>query len=136
MRWWPAATAVDLSQRIDRLSVGFDNQLPTICPSSRFWLLPDNKNKRRKYEHRFLLGREALHIQGFPVEWLKKCNADDVPSENQLADLAGNAFTSCVVLRVLIGLLLIVGKRAAASNVEIGLDYDEIADLMNFGKDE
>ena len=68
MRWWPAATAVDLGQRIDRLSVGFDNQLPTICPSSRFWLLPDNKNKRRKYEHRFLLGREALHIQGFPVD--------------------------------------------------------------------
>ena len=33
-------------------------------------------------------------------------------------------------------MLLIVGKRAAASHVDIGLDYDEVADLMNFGNDE
>ena len=67
------------------------------------------------------------------MQWLQTSKAEAPTSENQLADLAGNAFAACVALRILCGILLVVGKRTAACKEETELDFNEIADLM---KDE
>eukprot|EP00974_Lingulodinium_polyedra_P009434 903681-Lingulodinium_polyedra.AAC.1 len=46
--------------------------------------------------HRYLLGREALALQGFPVNWLDQVPAELQASDPFLRDLAGNAFSSTV----------------------------------------
>ena len=123
METHPDVLSCDLSQRIDRISVGRDGEFPTLTPESKHWLRQVGTDQPR-YHNRLLLGREILCAQGYPVEWLK----DDV-SDPLLSDLGGNAMTAQVVLSVLIGCLMHHHGAQAPSEHD---DLDAIADLITF----
>ncbi len=93
-------TTLDTSQQIIRVAKGYESILPTLTPSGKTWLYSRN---------RFLIGREYLSFQGFPVEWLP----EDLPvSDPQLKDLAGNAFSGTVFGCVYISVLAHLPKRS------------------------
>ena len=74
---------------------------------------------------RFLLGRESLVIQGFPIHQLPQCISKF--TDGQLQQLAGNAFASSVVLSVVVSLF-----EAAVWYPDAGAscDADDVADAV------
>jgi hypothetical protein len=54
---------------------------PTLLPGSHIWV---------RSMQRFIIGRDAMALQGFPVSKMK---AAGTFTEGQLSDLAGNAFS-------------------------------------------
>ena len=105
----------DLSQSIGRansnsLQVSGKHLFPTMLPKQQLWI-------EQGRHSRFLLGQEALLLQGFPaeqfLEWLQAkqekqglrpgSGKNDAwwPSESLMQDLAGNAMALPVVLTLL-----------------------------------
>ena len=94
-------TSADISQRIDRVSLGRDGVLPTITPHNKTWLVEQGRP---------LTGFEALGLQGFPMDILS--SSEHCPSDPQLMDLAGNAFSGPVVMAVLVCMFAGLGDLA------------------------
>ncbi|CAE7242160.1 unnamed protein product, partial [Symbiodinium sp. CCMP2456] len=86
--------AVDLSQRIDRVRTSTAGPIFTMLPSQKVWIWSSLHN-------RLLTGREALRLQGYPLE--PGISKDEI-SDPQMADLAGNAFPATVVMALLLGI--------------------------------
>ena len=90
--------AVDVSQRLDRCRVSCDGTLFTVLPSQKVYLLgQDGCGKAKVGAGRLLLGTESLALQGY-LHGACQC------SDSQKQDLAGNAFTSTVLLALLLAL--------------------------------
>ena len=90
--------AVDVSQRLDRCRVSCDGTLFTVLPSQKVYLLgQDGCGKAKVGAGRLLLGAESLALQGY-LHGACQC------SDSQKQDLAGNAFTSTVLLALLLAL--------------------------------
>ena len=92
--------SVDVSQRIDRARCGFKRTFQTLTPGMKCWLVtpPNPTARQRDLSGRYLLGFEALALQGFPVNWIKLpgSTSDDSVTDPQMMDLAGNAFSGTV----------------------------------------
>eukprot|EP00931_Biecheleriopsis_adriatica_P006104 TRINITY_DN10755_c0_g1_i1.p1 TRINITY_DN10755_c0_g1~~TRINITY_DN10755_c0_g1_i1.p1 ORF type:complete len:1004 (-),score=265.38 TRINITY_DN10755_c0_g1_i1:181-3081(-) len=69
-----------------------------VMPGCHIWFGEEKgREEEKKRGGRFLIGRDLLALQGFPVESMPAAPGF---SEAQLADLAGNAFSSCCSLAV------------------------------------
>lgn len=90
MKW------VDSSQTLTRARFCKEDCAPTVLPGCHLFHFGLN---------RFLIGRDLARLQGMPVDSLMG-HGGKVFSENQIADLSGNAFSSSVSLAVDIALLL------------------------------
>jgi site-specific DNA-cytosine methylase len=95
--------AIDVTPRIDRTIMSWDYTLPTITPTSKLWLATcsDSKKNPKNAPKRFLIGREMLGAQGFPLTWVQKTFSDP-----QLADIAGNSFSLPVYMAVELAVLV------------------------------
>ena len=68
---------------------------PTMLPGQLLWV-------ELLKPPRFMLGREALLFQGFPVtRYFEDCDPEYQPSEHLMQDLAGNAMAFPVLLAVI-----------------------------------
>ena len=79
--------------------------------------------------NRLLLGSEALGLQGFPTTWVNDAAEDIRPSDPQQMDLAGNAFTSTIIMAIFMGIALelcLVRSQSSGS----ATDLDAIMALM------
>ncbi|KAI8447819.1 hypothetical protein BY996DRAFT_4592428 [Phakopsora pachyrhizi] len=72
-----------------------------------------------------LIGREALSLQGIPISGLLLTKE----SEDQLADLAGNAMSTTVVGSAMIAALMLTIPRLEAPQLSEEMDVDESPDL-------
>ena len=99
-----ANSVVDVSQSLVRCTPGGENKdvgglagdiCPCITPNGRFWSIPDR---------RLLSGLETLRVQGitFPEQREKEMLLSF--SQNQVQDLAGNAFSAFVCAAVTVAL--------------------------------
>lgn len=79
-------TSSDVGQTWGRTRDGKGDWVITALPGAQIWY---------KKKQRFLIGRDLLSLQGFPWESLECVTSF---SEHQLADLAGNSFSSSVAL--------------------------------------
>ena len=86
----PTLTSVDVYQSMGREFVSCDEDtLITLVPGSTVWL-------RFLDEPRMLLGFEGLLTQGIPLAVLRSAVAKKAVSDNNMMDLAGNAFSGSV----------------------------------------
>ena len=97
----PGAISVDCGQRVDRAPTGRGHTLPTVTPGGKTFLMYPARGSDQP-RNRFLIGSEALCLQGFPMNLFDAVPEESRPSEPQLADLAGNAFPSTVLAAVLL----------------------------------
>ena len=122
--------SIDLHPRIDRCSKGHNDHAQTLTPASKIWLLaPEGQPQEVQAKfNRMLTGFEALGIQGFPLPWIgEKCTTSDP----QLADVAGNAFSSSVFSAIFVALLALLpdaGPKKAICEGEV--DMERIMGLM------
>jgi site-specific DNA-cytosine methylase len=106
-----AGVMPDVSQMIHRMpragaNAGGRTLAPTMLPATELWT-----------GSRFLLGREALTIQGFPVAKLPPAFLATV-SEAAMQDLAGNAFPATVVVAAVVASLTSLPWRSQAQDIE------------------
>lgn len=92
----PGCVWVDASQTATRARNSKSESCPTLLPGCHLWHFPSG---------RFVTGKDMMRLQGFPTENMK---GSPNHSDSQLADLAGNAFSSSVALAVDMALLLMV----------------------------
>ena len=129
-------TAIDTSQNMDRSPPICTKCLPTFTTGSQLFMMHCNKKKPL---NRFLLGSEALALQGFPTSYLSVADGW-VPSEAQMLNLAGNAFTSTACAAVIAGVFARL-PSSIGSGIEaplaIGEADDEMVlqDVLDFMKD-
>ena len=86
--------AVDLSQRIDRART-CAGPMFTMLPSQKVWIWSS-----RPCHNRLMTGREAMRLQGYPLDAM---NLEKEISDPQMQDLAGNAFASPIIMALLLG---------------------------------
>ena len=86
---------------------------PTMMPEQIIWI------SDRVYGSRLLLGREALMLQGFPVQ--KVIDLVNDTSEHNLQSLAGNSFGFTVVLALLMSTFAAVDWRSP-SGLEVAAE--------------
>ncbi|KAJ3409272.1 hypothetical protein HDV05_004536 [Chytridiales sp. JEL 0842] len=96
----------NLSQNVDRTTASVQ---PGICPCLTPSMIPFITNRGGP-----LVGLEALSLQGIPVDELLLTRE----TEDQLADLAGNAMTStvvgsCAMAAIIVGLDALLATRSA-----------------------
>lgn len=97
---------VDTSQNASRVRASNHLSSPTVTPGSHLWHFPSR---------RFLTGRDLMRLQGIPME----CFGGSGLSDNQLSDLAGNAFSSSVSLALDVALLLLAQKQDAGPGLDV-----------------
>ena len=78
--------------------------VPCIGSSSKIWIRGPVDRNRGRFIDRLLTGSELLALQGVPFVW--RDLEDGVFSNDQLVDLAGNAFSSCVLPPIFVALLI------------------------------
>ncbi|KAF8513437.1 hypothetical protein BU17DRAFT_95428 [Hysterangium stoloniferum] len=110
----------NLSQNVDR-NIG---SRPGICPCLTPTMIPYITNRGGP-----MIGLEALSLQGLPVDELLLTRE----TEDQLADLAGNAMSSTVVgasimAALVIGKKLLKGGSADNNNMDIDAPHAKIED--------
>ena len=93
----PKAISVDVYQSMNRVFIGTEKTVSTIVPGCHQWL-----TKHR----RFLVGLEAMAIQGWDLERLRDVAAEFGTSDNIMRDMAGNAFTKGICNAVIVSLLV------------------------------
>ncbi|CAL1140417.1 unnamed protein product [Cladocopium goreaui] len=91
----PLISFVDISQTVTRMAQSTEDSkvIPTVLPGAKFWNVP---------LCRWVMGSEMLRFQGLYVEEMA---SDVTESEKLLADLAGNAFSSCCISAAVFALL-------------------------------
>lgn len=92
----PECMWVDSSQNVNRARNSNHQESPTVLPQCRLWHFG---------EQRFMTGRDLFRLQGCPAESLPSLS---LFTDNQCADLAGNAFALSVSCALDIALLLSV----------------------------
>lgn len=90
----PETKWADTSQMMARARFNTQEFAPTVTPGSHLFSFGAN---------RYLTGRDAMRLQGFPCEALTGVSAC---SDNQLCDLAGNSFSTSVICAIDVSLLL------------------------------
>lgn len=85
---------VDSSQTVARARNSLNECCPCVLPGCHLFHFPSR---------RFLCGRDLMRLQGYPVETLPGAFSN---SDVQLADLAGNSFSSTVSVAVDMAVLL------------------------------
>ena len=100
----PGLLSVDISMRIDRASITSGDSVATLTPGSKPYLMYHQaiaETNKRAPMNRLRLGYEGLELQGFPVQALQDTST---LSDPQMMDLAGNAFSSTVLMSILLGI--------------------------------
>ena len=87
---------VDTSQTATRARPSTNDSAPTVTPGCHLWHFPSQ---------RYCTGKDLLRLQGYPLP------QGSGLSDNQMADLAGNAFSSSVSLALDVALLLLVRRE-------------------------
>ncbi len=90
--------AVDVNPSIERAAMICEGIMPTFTTSARYYLM--HTDSQHAPRNRYMLGYECLSVQGFPVHFFGDA---DGPTDPQMADLAGNAFSSTVCAALLLG---------------------------------
>ena len=106
----PQLQFVDLSQSLQR---EFTSSLPTECST----IIPNSITWSTRLA-RPLLGPELLKLQGMGEEVIELACTTELVSDQQMCDLAGNAFTGFVFAAVVISALEYVcqGRKSACSS--------------------
>ena len=126
-------TAIDISQRIDRVRYSYNGLVKTITPDMKLWVLrssrlqDDGTRSSQIDVMRPLLGIEALRLQGFPVEWIF---AHEDITDATCADLGGNAFSFSIVAALYISILIAVRPAGTKVLKREGSDKEGIAALV------
>ncbi|ODQ51905.1 hypothetical protein SAICODRAFT_94475 [Saitoella complicata NRRL Y-17804] len=107
----------NLSQNVDRTT---GSVRPGICPCLTPSMIPYITNRGGP-----LVGLEALSLQGLPVEELLLTRE----SEDNLADLAGNAMTSTVVGVSMLA-ALVLAKNELRLGEEVPMEVDDVDDTV------
>ena len=111
----------DVGQSIEWVRSGSvsaeDSVLPTILPNSKIWLLFVEKHKpSRMRQERFLIGSEALRLQGLdPAKFPK---LQEKYKESFMMNLAGNMFSVAVVLTMWSAVVLGKWKQPREDHAE------------------
>ena len=85
---------------------------------------------------RLITGYECLRMQAFPMPLIDLAKGENQPSDPQMCDLAGNAFTSTVVAAIIMALLSSFPKQRGELQADepdaasTGSDLDMIASLL------
>lgn len=134
--------SVDVNPRIDRLCLGKDGMIPTLCSSTKNFLLDvPGLPQGSSMPNRLMLGYEALALQGYPVEIIdkheQKLRAEIGSNTNTsylsdvlFGDLAGNAFSSTVYMAVLVGVFLNIDPIVSTPH-----DRSEMEDVVSLMSD-
>jgi site-specific DNA-cytosine methylase len=139
---FPEYFARDISQSIDRISRSCRHEhdsdrhiLPTQMPKQLQWLnwpmLVECSEYDAAREPRLLIGREALLLQGFPIDKVKALvNRTD---EQLMSQLAGNMMSLPVVLAMSMAFFASVSWReGAAADMPMSTqdDMDQVTNLL------
>lgn len=103
---------IDLNNSLQQKAVGAANERGelvscTILPGGKPWvsLHKDSQFSHGRDVHRLMLGREAFHFHGYPIEHPKLRQVFvDCPNRT-LMDLAGNQFGSTVLVSIMIAII-------------------------------
>jgi len=108
MKFMKEASVADISQSLNRITIGTHDTSPTCTPGGNLWFLsrPSEDGEIRPF-----IGTEMLAMQGYPVEEFT-AELEKIGQTDQ-ADLAGNAFSSTVYLAVLMAVLSVVPVATA-----------------------
>ena len=120
----PDAFGVDVSQSINRAPLCKRAHMPSLMPDGHYFL----------FEPPFvrpLLGKECMHMQGFPMKYLNSIDVDN----HTLMDLAGNSFTASVFMEVLLATLASLSGAKIELAPAVGADttateVDELLKLV------
>ena len=128
----PHATMVTIQPSIDRAQWPSSGLLPTITTNSKYYLMyVDHQNagkekqeagggkkpRKKKPLDRLMLGWELLRAQGFPMSLIPQ---QGFISDRECTDLAGNAFSSTVVVSVMIGIYVYAQDLTASEQLGAG----------------
>ena len=97
---------VDASQQITRARFSQKDSAPTVLPSCHLYSFEAG---------RFLVGRDLMRLQGFPLEALPNPSQ---ASDRQLQDLAGNSFAVPCSMALDIAVLLSVKGSGSETEAE------------------
>ena len=100
--------ATDVNPSIERAAMMHDTEVlqTLVCATKNFLMYTDMDDPSCQPRARYMLGKEALNLQGFPLSMLSDPMVDDkgvVLSDAQCSDLAGNAFSSTACASVILG---------------------------------
>ena len=117
----------DVYQTMGREFVSTDpNVIPTIVPNSLLWMVA---------QERLMTGFEALRVQSFPVNIIRKAVQLNY-SDSFLADLAGNMFTGTVYAAFAIAALVCapgeVAPAAPTATTEAAVVTDVVGSFFGF----
>ena len=108
-----ALVGFEASQRIDRTSISHDGVVNALTPGNIIWLVEDFcLDAGNMKSNRLVIGNEALSLQGFPTAWIANTPEDLRPSDPQQMDLAGNAFTSTIIMAIAMCIFFEIGPIA------------------------
>ena len=120
-------TCCNLSQRLTQASTSITDDVITLLPGQRLWLA----NLAPPHEPRFLLGREALAIQGWPIEDLHDMQGWDY----LMTELAGNAISGQIWMAILVAMLACTPAtmfmRNDSGSAPTAAEQDQLLDLVS-----
>ena len=109
--------AIDQTQTINRAPLVKGGRWCSLMPEASYFHIKRN---------RCVLGAEALHLQGFPVNHMDLCGI----SQHTLHDLAGNRYAGTVVMAVLIGIIAHAPGVRFPGSADVDLTISEVDDLL------
>ncbi len=126
----PEMITVDISARLDRASVSTSLPLQCLTASSKLylWKAPMGSGDAMVF-NRLLLGWEALAMQGYPPRILEALQ-DSAPTDTQMCDLAGNAFSATSILAVLLGIVLHFPFDASSGTEPASPESDDMPSVL------
>ena len=117
----PDLFMVDVSQSLKRTRFSFKEQnlhvAPAMMPIQIMWIHASQLKAYGQPCGRLLLGREALLMQGFPIN--KVMEAIENTSEEHLRRMAGNSFGFPVVLAILMATFAAVDWRESTPSASV-----------------
>ena len=91
--------------------------MPSLMPRATY---------RLEARGRAVVGREALQVQGFPIQSSDLSSASEVT----MHDLAGNMFSGTVVLAVLVGVLARLPSMAMPTEAEESSTLEDVNGIL------
>ena len=108
---------------------------PTVCPKCKLWV-SFSKAHHGVERHGLLIGKELMHLQGFPVNHQQlRALAEKQQSDNGsfLANLAGNAFPSTIMTSLLVALVFALEFKPA-SDTALASTSDDVEAALRLQK--